>query len=40
VSDGVTDENWNAFMEVLEGMNLEERYVNVLQDGLDKLTVE
>ena len=40
ISDGVTDDNWNAFMDVLKGMNLQERYVKMYQEGLAKLDIE
>lgn len=39
ITEGVTDDSWNAFVSLFDGMNVNE-YVNVFQTAIDSMEIE
>ena len=39
ITDGVTDESWDAFVAVFDGMNVDE-YLSVFQSAIDSMEIE
>ena len=40
IDEGVTDDSWNEFMGVLDNLKLEDRYVDVMNEGMAKLDIK
>lgn len=40
IDEGVTDDSWNEFMDVLDGMGVDERYVDVMNEALAKVDIK
>lgn len=39
IKDGVTDDSWDAFVETINGMNVDE-YTKMYQDAIDTMDLE
>ena len=39
ITQGVTDESWDAFMKLFEGMDVAS-YVKVYQDAIDQMDIQ
>lgn len=40
IDEGVTDDSWNEFMGVLDNLKVDERYVDVMNEGMSKLDIK
>ena len=39
ITQGVTDENWDAFVKLFEGMDIES-YLKIFQDAIDQMDLD